>query len=374
MTTRPTTDPIRSLDHLVGWRESSTTGAAIEAALDAARGSEAAVAARAILGGAERVVVTGAGSSYYLAQAVAAAARESTHRPYSAAPLSEVLLRPAGVLLAGAPATQPVIVISRSGSTSEAVRVVEEMRHLGHPTIAVTCRAASPMARLADVSLVSPAGDEEAIVMTRSFASMLALLLRLIADMASDAALAADLDRMPRHWPEAQAAAEVGRRLGTVDWSRIVILGGGAAQPIAVEWGLKLTETTQVPITACEPLEFRHGPISVCEPGMLVVALVGGPGAGDELRVVEEAAALGAATWIIAQEASDAGMGEAPSAAGATETANQVSLIGGGLLAAARLPLLAHPAHALAFSLAVTRGLDADRPRHLEQVVILDPA
>ena len=274
----------------------------------------------------------------------------------------------------GAPATQPVIVISRSGSTSEAVRVVEEMRHLGHPTIAVTCRAASPMARLADVSLVSPAGDEEAIVMTRSFASMLALLLRLIADMASDAALAADLDRMPRHWPEAQAAAEVGRRLGTVDWSRIVILGGGAAQPIAVEWGLKLTETTQVPITACEPLEFRHGPISVCEPGMLVVALVGGPGAGDELRVVEEAAALGAATWIIAQEASDAGMGEVPSAAGATETANQVSLIGGGLLAAARLPLLAHPAHALAFSLAVTRGLDADRPRHLEQVVILDPA
>ena len=89
---------------------------------------------------------------------------------------------------------------------------------------------------------------------------------------------------------------------------------------------------------------------------------------------MEEAAALGATTWIIAQEASDAGMGEAPRAAGATETANQVSLIGGGLLAAARLPLLAHPAHALAFSLAVTRGLDADRPRHLEQVVILDPA
>ncbi|MBA2381497.1 MAG: SIS domain-containing protein, partial [Chloroflexi bacterium] len=283
MTTRPI-DTAPSLDHLVGWRESSTTGVAIEAALAAARTGDVARAARAMLGGAERIVVTGAGSSFYLAQAVAAAARQSTHRPYSAAPLSEILLRPGGVLLAGALVTQPVIVISRSGSTSEAVRVVEEMRALGHPTIAVTCRAESPMANLADVSLVSPAGDEEAIVMTRSFASMLALLLRLVADVASDSELAADLDQMPGHWPEAQAAADVGARLGATDWSRIVILGGGGAAPIAVEWALKLTETTQVPTFSCEPLEFRHGPISLCEPGVLVVALLGGPGAADEVR------------------------------------------------------------------------------------------
>ena len=364
--TDPTTgaqaDPARSIDQLVGWQESSTTGAAIEAALEAARGTDAAAAAGRILAGAGRVVVTGAGSSYYLAQAVAAVARETTRRPHVAAPLSELLLRPEGVLLAGAPGSQPVVVISRSGSTSEAVRVVDEMRRRGHPTIAVTCRAVSPMARLADVSLVSPAGDEAAIVMTRSFASMLALLLRVVADVASDPELAADLDALPTRWPEARAAADVGRRLGSVDWSRIVILGGGNAQPIAVEWGLKLTETTQVPITVCEPLEFRHGPISVCEPGMLVVALVGGPGVADELRVVGEAAALGASTWVIAQEAPD---GPPPT---------EVSLIGPGIRSAARLPLLVHPAHALAFSLAATRGLDADRPRHLGQVVILDPA
>ncbi len=350
-----------TLDHLLGWQESSTSGDAILAALDAARGG-AADAARAILDGAQRVVVTGAGSSYYLAQTVAAVARETTGRPFAAAPLSELLLRPEGVLLNGSPGAQPVIVISRSGSTSEAVRVVEEMRGRGHPTIAVTCRADSPMAAGADVSLVSPAGDEQAIVMTRSFASMLALLLRLIADVAGDGDLATDLDALPAHWPEASAAAEVGRRLGTTDWSRIVILAGGAALPLAIEWGLKLTEITQVPILACEPLEFRHGPISVCEPGMLVVALVGGPGTADELRVVAESAALGATTWVIAQDALD---GPSPT---------ELSLVGGGLRAAARLPLLVHPSHALAFSLAATRGLDADRPRHLEQVVILDRA
>ena len=50
----------------------------------------------------------------------------------------------------------------------------------------------------------------------------------------------------------------------------------------------------------------------------------------------------------------------------------QVSLIGGGLHALARLPLLVHPAHALALSLALTRGRDPDAPRHLGQVVILE--
>ena len=112
---------------------------------------------------------------------------------------------------------------------------------------------------------------------------------------------------------------------------------------------------------AYEPLEFRHGPISVCEPGMLVIGLVGGPGAQDEVAVVDEAAGLGATTWLIARDAAEA-----------ESIGGQVSLIGGGLHALARLPLLVHPAHALALSLALTRGRDPDAPRHLGQVVILE--
>ena len=139
-----------------------------------------------------------------------------------------------------------------------------------------------------------------------------------------------------------------------------MILGGGPAIGIAAEWGLKLTETSQVPTSAYEPLEFRHGPISVCEPGVLVVGLVGGAGVGDEAAVVGEAAALGATTWLIARDEDEA-----------RGTAGDVSLIGGGLHPAARLPLLLHPAHALALGIALARGRDPDAPRHLGQVVIL---
>jgi glutamine---fructose-6-phosphate transaminase (isomerizing) len=343
-----------SFDELLIWRESSTSGEAIAAALEAVDGAGA--DAFRVLGAAERIVVTGAGSSYYLAQAVAAAARAAMRRAVLAAPLSELILRPEGVLAGG----EPVVVISRSGSTSEAITVAERMRAAGHATVAVTCRPHSPLAALADVTLVSPAGDEEAIVMTRSFASMLALLLGVIARLGGDAGLAMDLRRLPGRWPEATAAATVGRQLGDQEWSRVVILGGGPAIGIAAEWGLKLTETSQVATNAYEPLEFRHGPISVCEPGVLVVGLVGGQGAGDEVAVLGEAGRLGATTWLIARDED-----EARGAVG------HVSLLGGGLHPFARLPLLLHPAHALAIAIALGRDRDPDAPRHLGQVVIL---
>jgi glucosamine--fructose-6-phosphate aminotransferase (isomerizing) len=350
-----------SFDELLTWRESSTSGEAIAAALAAA--DLAPAAALEVLGSSGRIVVTGAGSSYYLAQAVAAAARATMGRPAFAAPLSELILRPDGVFGGGGgdgTAPDPVIIISRSGSTSEALTVAERMRLAGRPTVAVTCRADSPLAALADVTLVSPAGDEEAIVMTRSFASMLALLLAVVARLAGDDELAADLRHVPERWPEAVEAAAIGRNLGTDDWSRIVVLGGGPSIGIATEWGLKLTETSQIPTSAYEPLEFRHGPISVCEPGVLVVGLVGGAGVGDEAAVLGEAAALGATTWLIARDED-----EARGAGG------RVSLVGGGLHPFARLPLLLHPAHALALQVALTRGRDPDAPRHLGQVVIL---
>ena len=347
-------------DELLTWRESSTSAAAIAAAVEVA--ARDAGAARDVVADAERIVVTGAGSSYYLALVVASAARTVLRRSVIATPLSELILRPDGVLLDGTAATrrEPVIVISRSGSTSEAVTVAERMRAVGHPTIAVTCRASSPLAALADVTLVSPAGDESAIVMTRSFASMLALLLGVIGGAAGNERLVGDLARAADGWSDVAAAASIGRRFGETDFSRVVILGGGAAFGIAAEWGLKLTETSQVPASAYEPLEFRHGPISLCEPGMLVVGLVGGPGAAEEVAVVAEAARLGATTWVIARD-----LDEARGAPG------EVSVIGGGLDPIARLPLLLHPGHALALSLALTRGCDPDAPRHLGQVVIL---
>jgi len=338
------------------WREAATSGHAVRDALEAARTAPAEIAD--VLLGADQVIYAGAGSSYYLAQAAAWAHREMLGRPALAAPLSELLLRPAGVISAGPTGTRPIVVISRSGSTSEAVALAAWAVGAGHPVIGVTCRPDSPLANVASLRLVSPSGDEAAIVMTRSFTSMLALMLRVIAGMAAVSEggrrLAADLDALPERWSDATDAAALAPGIaGAAEWSRIVVLGGGPAFAIASEAGLKLTETGRAPTDVYQPLEFRHGPMSVIEPGVLVLGLLTDDASADEAKVVREAMALGASAWILGP-------------------ADAVP-IGAGLHPLARLPLLLPPIQSLALSIAIARGCDPDVPRHLDQVVLLDP-
>lgn len=328
------------------WREASSGDTAIAAALEVARTAPQAVVDR--LDGATRVVIAGAGSSLYISQVAAHAMRARANLAAEAQPLSEVLLRPGAVFAGQSLADQPLIVVSRSGSTTEALEVLKAARARGQFTIAVTCRPAAPMAELADVALAVPEGDESAIVMTRSFASQTSLLMRLGARLGADS-FAADLDAVPGRWAELAPFVERAFELAAGDPSRLVVLGGGGAFGLANEAVLKATETGQVPAAAFHPYEFRHGPISVCEPGMLVVGILGGEHEAAERRVLEESAALGATTWALGPEGPAADLDET-----------------------ARLPLVLHALQALALGIAIRRGRDPEAPRHLGQVVVLD--
>ncbi|MEX1295893.1 MAG: SIS domain-containing protein [Candidatus Limnocylindrales bacterium] len=336
----------RRVESSLPWREASAAPEAIEAAHDVARNAPQELVDR--LDGATRIVITGAGSSLYIAQVAAFAMREEANLPAEAQPLSEVLLRPDPVFASQRVADQPLIVVSRSGTTTEALEVLRAARERGQYTVAVTCRLGAPMAALADVVLAVPEGDDEAIVMTRSFVSQASLLLRLGARL-GDPAFAASLDAMPARWSETAPFIEEAYGLAAAAPSRLVVLGAGAAFGIANEAVLKATETGQVPASAFHPLEFRHGPISVCEPGVIVAGVLGGPTEADERRVVEEAAALGATPFVLGSDGP-----------------------GTDLHPTARLPLALHVLQALAFGVAVERGHDLEAPRHLEQVVVIE--
>jgi glucosamine--fructose-6-phosphate aminotransferase (isomerizing) len=227
--------------------------------------------------------------------------------------------------------------------------VVRAAQARGQHTIAITTRPASTLARLAEETLAVPEADDEAIVMTRSVSAMTTLLMRLGTRL-GDPGFARDLDELPSHWAETAPFVERAFELAATNPSRVVVLGGGAAYGLANEAVLKLTETSQLPASAFHPLEFRHGPISVCEPGVLVVGIVGGQAEPAERRVLDESAALGATTWVLGPEGPGAGLG-----------------------AIARLPLALFALQALAFGIAVVRGRDLERPRHLGPVVVIAP-
>jgi glucosamine--fructose-6-phosphate aminotransferase (isomerizing) len=348
MITPPATlDDLRArVGATTAWREASTGGEAIAAGLAAARTAAPADVDR--LAFASRIIVTGAGSSLYISQVGVAAMRSYCRLPAEAVPLSEVLLRPRAVFARDDLTNQPVVVVSRSGTTTEALEVIKAARARDQYTVAVTCRPASPMAELADTVLAVPEADEEAIVMTRSVAAQASLLMRLGTRL-GDPTLAQDLDRMPGAWAQTAPFVERAFELALADPSRVIVLGGGAAYGIANEAVLKLTETSQVPASAFHPLEFRHGPISVCEPGMLVVGILGDGGTAAERRVLAECAALGATTWELGSDGP-----------------------GADLAPIARLPLVLYALQALALGVAVRRGYDPEQPRHLEQVVVID--
>lgn len=362
------TDFVSRVRSSTTWREASESRIAVARALESARAADPLVGS--MLTRAEQVIYTGAGTSYHLARTAAWVHRTVLRQPAFAAPLSELLLRHDGVLNGVHPARQPIVVISRSGATSEGVSVAERFAAAGHPILAVTCRPDSPIAAIAPLRLVSRAGDEAAIVMTRSFTSMLTLLLRLIAALAGDLRLMRDLDALPGHWDSSERATDFALTLAEEPWSRIVILGGGPAHGIAHEVELKIVETSQVPASAYEPLEFRHGPIAVCEPGVLVVALPTVDGARAELRVAGEARLLGAAAWVLGADLPP-GRWQDRLTGGGSGPIYRTEL-GAGLHPVARLPLVMPPLQAFAMGVAVARGCDPDRPRHLTQVVRLD--
>ena len=115
------------------WHEASAAATALEAAHEVARTAPQEVVDR--LDGATRIVISGAGSSLYIAQVAAFALREEANLPAEAQPLSEVLLRPDPVFASQRVADQPLIVVSRSGTTTEALAVLRlSLIHISEPT------------------------------------------------------------------------------------------------------------------------------------------------------------------------------------------------------------------------------------------------
>src|SRR6266403_132320 len=125
----------------------------------------------------------GCGTSFYLAEAAAATWTLLTGQSARALPAPEPLLFPDLARL-GAP-NLPAVVISRSGTTSEAIRVAQILScDYKVPTLGITCASASSLAQTCDLTLELSAANEKSKVMKRSFTSMLVALQHLAATCA----------------------------------------------------------------------------------------------------------------------------------------------------------------------------------------------
>lgn len=293
--------------------------------------------------------------------AAAASWTALTGAPARAVPASEVLLFPSMAIPIDT-GFQPVL-ISRSGHTSEILSVAERLKAQGISIAAVTCAPGQPLDRMAAAAVCLPDADEKSTVMTRSFSSMLAGIQFLAAEAAKKREFLNLLESLPER---AQAAldsmiAPLEAFVESREFANYVFLGQGPNFGLACEGALKVQEMSCSYSQAFHTMEFRHGPKSIVEPGVLITFLLSHEGFEAELEVLEEVKSLGGSTLVVANEAN----GRTRSAADLLIELRTGPDDYGGLAARAL------PGQLLGLFTGLKKGLDPDHPRHLSRVVTL---
>ena len=259
----------------------------------------------------ERVAVIGCGTSWFMAEAYAVLREQAGHGETDAFAAS---LFPHGRTY------DRLVAISRSGTTTEVIDLIERQR--GRiPTTALVASAKTPVAELADFTVELPFADEQSVVQTLFATTALSVLRASLGEnleALADEAEPVLVEPLPQEWLAAEQITFLGR-----DW----------AHGVAREAGLKMREATQSWTEAYPSMEYRHGPISIAAPGRLVWHF--GP---DTEQLAADVAPTGA---LFVDHAEDP----------------QVDLIRVQRLAAARAELT---------------GLDPDRPRSLTRSVVLN--
>lgn len=302
----------------------------------------------------------GCGTSYYLAQSAARAFQQVTGCVATAVAASEVFLAGDSTI----PRNVPVVAIpiSRSGTTSEVLFAVTYLQqyHDHVKILGLTCHEDHELAAILPHSISLGHAAEQSIVMTQSFTSMLLALQFIAASIAQRDDLLAELERLPDLMNDFMASAEAfGRRVSQREGSgQYIFLGLGVYTGLAFEAMLKLKEMTQTPCEAYNPLEFRHGPISIVDQKTAVIALAGDEDLKYVTEVVSDIRGLGGYTWLMAPRQS-------------VNVADETLSLPGGLSDWARAILYMPALHYFAYHKAVGLGLNPDGPRHLDQVVVI---
>lgn len=255
------------------------------------------------------------------------------------------------------------VAVSQSGATEEIVETLDWARQCGARTIGVTNVAGSPLTEIAEVALVTEAGQELAVPATKTYTTQLAALAVLGLALAEDDGVLSALDRVPDAaaalLDTAAAAEDVAKQLTYV--TRLVVSGRGYAASTALELALKLKEACYVSALGLSYADLLHGPIAVVAPDTptLLTAAAGGPVLPGMTTLAERVSAAGSHVYGIGGDANFA-------------AACRIALPGPDLPEHLAPIALIIPAQLLVEALARAKGIDPDAPRGLRKVTQTD--
>src|SRR6187399_2559801 len=244
------------------------------------------------------------------------------------------------------------IAISQSGRSPDLLAATRNAKDSGALTVAMCNTADSPLMELADVAVPLHAGAERSVAATKSYVASLSCVAQLVANWIEDRRLLAVLPQVP----------DLLTRAGQCDWTRAVetlrgavnlfVVARGFGLGIAQEAALKLKETCGLHAEGFSSAEVKHGPMALVRAGfpVLMFTQCDDTRAGIQ-QLAAEFASRGARVLIAGAEAAGA-----------------ISLPAIASHPVVEPLLTIQSFYRMANELALARGLDPDRPPHLNKV------
>jgi len=245
------------------------------------------------------------------------------------------------------------LAVSQSGESPDIHVLATAARAGGALTVAITNHPDSPLGRAADHVLALHAGAERSVAATKTFVTSAVAGLALLAHWAEDEALLAALAALPERLARAVRLDWAGLHAALEGGDSLYVLGRGPSWAMANEAALKFKEVCLIHAESYSSAEVLHGPVSIVGRDFPVLALTAADAAEDSVaEVADRLAGKGGRVLVTSDRA---------------RQAEALPVIRTDHPLTDPLALIA-TFYANVERIAVGRGIDPDRPRHLSKV------
>lgn len=242
---------------------------------------------------------------------------------------------------------------SQSGQSPDLVEPTRYFREGGALTAAFVNDAGSPLARAAQWVFPLHAGPESSVAATKSFIAQMVAGARLLAAWQDDPALHAAITALPEALERAAHADWSSAVADLKDAGRLLVIARGLGLPAALEAALKFKETCGIQAEAFSGAEVQHGPMALVDEGYpLLVFAPRGPAQAGLLGLADALRSRGGRV-LLAAPAGTPGSNLAVVETGSPDL-DAISMI--------------QSFYPMVEAVSRARGLDPDRPRHLNKV------
>ena len=265
-----------------------------------------------------------------------------------------------------------ILALSQSGETVDTLAAVDYARGRAATILGLTNVVGSTLTRVSRVYICQQAGPEIGVAATKTFTAQLSVLAQLALKLAEKRGKVSHVEMehfkaMLRQIPDitekivetqGEKVKQIAKKYRNKPY--FLFFGRGINSAAALEGTLKLLETNQIPSMACQGGEMKDGVVNLVQPGYPVIFICPKDDTYKKVYTdIKEIKARGASVIAVIEEGDE-----------------QIKTLADDYIEVMKgVPEFLCPIQCIiplqlfAYYMAVERGLDPDRPRHLTKAV-----